>query len=191
MCWERGGKKMARLPNVTRDQLKPEEQKFYDSIADSRGSVRGPYGVLLHSPDLAARVAHTGSYVRFNLDLPESLKETVIIATAREIKNQYEFAAHARLARQAGVSENTIQAIARGAAPQGLSGDEEKLVRYVHELLRNHKISDATFNAVKDRFGVQKTLELTALIGHYLLVGQILTAFEVDLPEGVKAEIPD
>jgi 4-carboxymuconolactone decarboxylase len=182
---------MARLTNVTRDQLKPEDQKFYDSIADSRGSVRGPYGVLLHSPDLAARVAHTGSYVRFNLDVPESLKETVIIATAREIKNQYEFAAHARLARQAGVSENTIQAIARGSAPQGLSGDEEKLVRYVHELLRNHKISDATFNAVKDRFGMQKTLELTALIGHYLLVGQILTAFEVDLPEGVKAEIPD
>jgi 4-carboxymuconolactone decarboxylase len=181
---------MARLTNVTRDQLKPEDQQFYDSIAGSRGSVRGPYGVLLHSPDLAARVAHTGSYVRFNLDLPESLKETVIIATAREIKNQYEFAAHARLARQAGVSEDTIQAIARGNAPQGLSGDEEKLVRYVHELLRNHKISDATFNAVKDRFGMQKTLELTALIGHYLLVGQILTAFEVDLPEGVKAEIP-
>jgi 4-carboxymuconolactone decarboxylase len=182
---------MARLTNVTREQLKPEDQKFYDSIAGSRGSVRGPYGVLLHSPDLAARVAHTGSYVRFDLDVPESLKETVIIATAREIKNQYEFAAHARLARQAGVSENTIQAIARGTAPQGLSGDEEKLVRYVHELLRNHKISDATFNAVKDRFGMRKTLELTALIGHYLLVGQILTAFEVDLPEGVKAEIPD
>jgi 4-carboxymuconolactone decarboxylase len=182
---------MARLTNVTREQLKSEDQKFYDSIAGSRGSVRGPYGVLLHSPDLAARVAHTGSYVRFDLDVPESLKETVIIATAREIKNQYEFAAHARLARQAGVSENTIQAIARGTAPQGLSGDEEKLVRYVHELLRNHKISDATFNAVKDRFGMRKTLELTALIGHYLLVGQILTAFEVDLPEGVKAEIPD
>ena len=182
---------MARLTNVTRDELNPEDQQFYDSIAGSRGSVRGPYGVLLHSPDLAARVAHTGSYVRFNVDLPESLKETVIIATAREIKNQYEFAAHARLARQAGVSEEIIQAIARGNAPQGLSGDEEKLVRYVHELLRNHKISDATFNAVKDRFGMQKTLELTALIGHYLLVGQILTAFEVDLPEGVKAEIPD
>lgn len=182
---------MARLTNVTRDQLQPEDQQFYDSIAGSRGSVRGPYGVLLHSPDLAARVAHTGAYVRFNLDLPESLKETVIIAAAREIKNQYEFAAHARLARQAGVSEDTIQAIARGTAPQGLSGDEEKLVRYAHELLRNHKISDATFNAVKDRFGMQKTLEITALIGHYLLVGQILTAFEVDLPEGVKAEIPD
>jgi 4-carboxymuconolactone decarboxylase len=182
---------MARLPNINREQLKPEDQQFYDSIADSRGGVRGPYGVLMHSPDLAARVAHTGSYVRYNLDLPEALRETIIIATAREIKSQYEFFAHARLARQAGLSEDTIQAIAQGTAPQGLSGDEAILVRYVQELLRHHKISDATFNAVRDRFGMRETLEITALVGHYLLVGQILAAFEVELPEGVKPEIPE
>jgi 4-carboxymuconolactone decarboxylase len=129
--------------------------------------------------------------VRYNLDLPEALRETIILATAREIKSQYEFFAHARLARQAGLAEDTIQAIARGTAPQGLSGDAAMLVRYVHELLRNHKISDATFNAVRDRFGMQKTLEITALIGHYLLVGQILAAFAVDLPEGAKPEIPE
>lgn len=182
---------MARLPNLTKDQLKPEDQKFFEAIADSRGGVRGPYGVLMHSPDLAARVAHTGSYVRYNLDLPETLRETIIIATAREIKSQYEFFAHARLARQAGVTENTIQAIAHGTAPQGLAGDEAMLVRYVPELLRHHKISDATFNAVRDRFGMQRTLEITALVGHYLLVGQILAAFEVELPEGAKPALPE
>ncbi len=182
---------MARLANIERDQLKPEDQKFYDAIADSRGSVRGPYGVLMHSPDLAARVAHTGTFVRYNLDLPEALRETIILATAREIRSQYEFYAHARLARQAGLAESTIQAIAHGTAPQGLSGDEEKLVRYVQELLQNHKISDATFNAVRDRFGMQKTLEITGLVGHYLLVGQILAAFEVELPPGEKPEIPE
>jgi 4-carboxymuconolactone decarboxylase len=182
---------MARLPNLSRDQLKPEDQKFYDAIADSRGGVRGPYGVLLHSPDLAARVAHTGAYVRYHLDLPEALRETIILATAREIHSQYEFAAHARLARQAGLSDATIQAIAHGTAPQGLSGDEAMLVRYVQELLRHHHISDATFNAVRERFGLPRTLEITALIGHYLLVGQILAAFEVALPEGVKPELPE
>ncbi|HZA22660.1 MAG TPA: carboxymuconolactone decarboxylase family protein [Dehalococcoidia bacterium] len=182
---------MARVPNVTREQLSPQHHEFYDSIAGSRGSVRGPYGVLMHSPDLAARVAHTGSYVRFDLDLLESLKETVIITAAREIKNQYEFAAHARLARQHGVPEETIQAIARGTAPEGLPPDAVLLVKYAKELLQNHKVSDATFNAVKDKYGIPKTVEITALIGHYLLVGQILTAFEVDLPEGAKAEIPD
>ncbi len=182
---------MARLPDMNRDQLKPEDQQFYDAIAGSRGSVRGPYGVLLHSPDLAARVAHTGTYVRYNLDLPEALRETIILATAREIKSQYQFFAHARLARQAGLAEDTIKAIAHGTAPQGLSGDEAMLVRYVHELLRNHKISDVTFNAVRDRFGMQQTLEITALVGHYLLVGQILAAFEVELPEGAQPEIPE
>src|SRR5712692_5850508 len=183
---------MARLPDLTRDQLKPEDRQYYDAIAGSRGgSVRGPYGVLLHSPDLATRVANTGTYVRFDLDLPEALKELIIITTAREIKSQYEFVAHARLARQAGLAESTIQAVATGTAPQGLSGDEALLVRYVQELLRNHKISDATFNAVRDRFGMQKTLEITGLVGHYLLVGQILAAFEVDLPEGAKPEIPE
>lgn len=182
---------MARLANIERDQLKPEDQKFYDAIADSRGSVRGPYGVLMHSPDLAARVAHTGTFVRYNLDLPEALREMVILATAREIRSQYEFYAHARLARQAGLAESTIQAIAHGTAPQGLSGDEEKLVRYVKELLQDHKISDATFSAVRERFGMQKTLEITGLIGHYLLVGQVLAAFEVELPPGEKPEIPE
>ncbi len=47
---------MARLPNLEKDQLKPEDLQFYESIADSRGSVRGPYGVLLHSPDLAVGI---------------------------------------------------------------------------------------------------------------------------------------
>jgi 4-carboxymuconolactone decarboxylase len=182
---------MARLGNVTREELNPEDQKYYASIAGSRGSVRGPFGVLLHSPDLAARVADTGASVRFNLDLPESLKETVIITTAREIKNQYEFAAHARLARQAGVSDATIAAIANGTAPAGLSGEAALLVAYTRELLQHHKVSDTTYNAVKDKYGVSRTVEITALIGHYLLVGQILAAFEVDLPEGASAEIPD
>ena len=182
---------MARLPNLEKDQLSPADQHFYESISDSRGSVRGPYGVLLHSPDLAARVAHTGTYVRFNFDMSEALKETIIITTAREIRSQYEFSAHARLARQAGVSDDTIKAIANGSAPAGLSGDEELLVRYVKELVQNHKITDQTFNAVKDKFGTQRTVEITGLVGHYLLVGQILLAFEVDLPDGVEPEIPE
>ena len=181
---------MARLSEVTRDQLKAKDQEYFDQIVGSRGSIRGPYGVLLHSPKLAARVAHTGTYVRFDCDIPNGLKEVVIITTAREIKSQYEFTAHARLARESNVSEDTIRAIAQGTAPEGLSGDEAMLVRYTKELLQNHKISDATFNAVQDRFGVQGTVDITGLIGHYLLVGQILAAFDVELAPGVKPELP-
>ena len=180
---------MARLGNLSREDLKPEDQKYFDEISGSRGGVRGPYGVLLHSPDLAARVAHTGAFVRYDFDMPESLKETVIITTAAEIKSQYEFAAHARLARQAGVSDSTIKAIADGSAPAGLSGEDELVVRYTQQLLRDHKVTDATFNAVQERFGVQGALNMTVLIGHYLLVGQVLAAFEVELSPDMQPEL--
>ena len=107
------------------------------------------------------------------------------------MKQQYEFSAHARLARQAGVSESTISAIANGTAPAGLEGDEALLVNYVHELLRQKKVSDTTFKAMTDRFGEKDTLHFTVLCGHYLLVAQVLTAFDVELGEGMDKEIPD
>ncbi len=182
---------MARIGSVSREELAEEDKQYYDAIVGTRGSVRGPFGVLLNSPKLAARVADTGAFVRFEFAQPEALKETLIIATAREMRQQYEFSAHARLARQAGVSDETITAIANGTAPAGLEGDEALLVNYVHELLRQHKVSDATFKAMTDRFGENDTLHFTVLCGHYLLVAQVLTAFDVELAEGMSKEIPD
>lgn len=182
---------MPRIGSVTRDQLSEGDRQYYDAIVGTRGSVRGPFGVLLNSPKLAARVADTGAFVRFEFNQPEGLKEVLIIATAREMRQQYEFSAHARLARQAGVSEGTIRAIADGSAPAGLEGDEALLVGFVHELLRERRVGDATFGAMVARFGERDTLHFTVLCGHYLLVAQVLTAFEVELGEGMAAEIPD
>ena len=181
---------MPRIPSITREELGPEDCTYFDEIVASRGGLRGPYGVLMHSPKLAARVAATGAYVRFESSVPKALQEVAILATTREIRSQYAFTAHARLAREAGVSEATIGAIAQGTAPGGISGDEDVVVRYSLELLRDHKVSDSTFGAVKDRFGIQGMVDLTGLIGHYLLVGQFLAAFEVELAPGVTPELP-
>ena len=181
---------MARLPNLGREDLKPEDRKYVDDIVGTRGGIRGPFGVLLHSPDLASRVAATGAYVRYEGDMPNALREVVILVTAREINNQYEFTAHAGLARRAGVSEETIQTIAQGNAPDGLAGDEQVLARYAQELVRDRDVADGTYDAVKDRFGVQATVDVTVLIGHYVLVGFVLSAFQVDLLPGMTPELP-
>ena len=181
---------MARLPNLGMDDLRPEDRKYADDIVGTRGGIRGPFGVLLHSPDLASRVAATGAYVRYEGDLPNSLREVVILVTAREIGNQYEFSAHAALARKAGVSEETVQTIAQGNAPDGLDGDEQVLARYAQELVRGHSVSDAAYDAVEGRFGVRTTVDVTVLIGHYVLVGMVLSAFQVDLLPGMTPELP-
>ena len=181
---------MPRIPAVARERLTPDDQQIFDRIAESRGSVRGPYSVLMHSPKLADLVSNLGAYLRFDTEIPKALTEVVTLATAREIGSRYEFYAHAPLARKAGVSEQTILAIAHGSAPEDLSGDEEMVVRYAQELLREHKISDSTFDAVQKRFGVQGMVDLTGLVGHYLLVGHVMAAFDVEPPPGEPPEFP-
>ncbi len=181
---------MARVPTVTRENLKPEDLPYFDELARIRGTVTGPYSVLLHVPKLAARVGATGDYVRFEGDLSGPLREAVILAVASEIGAQYVFTGHAGLARQAGLSDETIRAIVDGTVPDGLPEDQATALRYARELIRDHKVSNGTFGAALDRLGVGGMVELTALVGHYLTVGHVLNAFEVELPPGMAPELP-
>ena len=85
---------MSRLPLINRDALKPDDQAVWDRIATVRTGVRGPFGVLMHVPTLADRVAALEDYFRFNAALPAVDRELVIMATAREMGARYPWARH-------------------------------------------------------------------------------------------------
>ena len=56
---------MSRLPVINREALEPDDQAVWDRIAAVRTGVRGPFGVLMHVPALADRVAALEDYFRF------------------------------------------------------------------------------------------------------------------------------
>ena len=171
---------MARIPTIQkREELAPAERAIYDRIVQSRGEVRGPFTVLLHSPELAGRTAELGAYVRFQSRLPVKDKELIVLTVAREMDCRFEWAAHVVLARNAGVREEAIRAIREGLAPQGLAPDEAQLVLYVQQLLRAHRVEEATFRALQERFGVELLVELTGTVGYYAMLACTLNAFEV------------
>ena len=171
---------MARIPQLTnRDQVPDEAWPHFDAIASSRGTVRGPFSVLMHSPEVAGRTAHLGSFVRFESSLEPSLRELAILTAARECECGYEWAAHVLTAREADVSEATIEVIKQRLPVDSLSPLEQALVRYARELVRDHKVSDSTFDAVYGILGDRGIAELTAAIGYYCLLACVLNAFEV------------
>ncbi|HEU5197658.1 MAG TPA: carboxymuconolactone decarboxylase family protein [Methylomirabilota bacterium] len=114
------------MPLVEREKATAAQQAAWDMISQSRGRVAGPFAALLHSPELASRIAATGHYVRFDGPLPQDVRELAIITVARALDAQYEWAAHAVLARQAGVREEVITAIRERKAPTGLKPDEAR-----------------------------------------------------------------
>ena len=202
---------VARLPDVTREQIRPEDLPEFDETVRIRGSSQAAYSNLLYCPKLAALVDAMNqlfpldSVMAAGLGTPEEkwefqrrkgywrrskLMEVATLATGREINSQFVFTAHAVHGREEGVSNDTIRAIAQRTAPLGLSGDEELVVRFTQELLRDRKISDATFNGIKDRFGVQWAVELAGIICYNVMLGYLLMAFEEELPAGMSPELP-
>ena len=179
---------MPRITQITeRSQVDADKHHIFDSIATSRGRVSGPFSVLLNSPEIAGRAAHLGSYIRFESTLTPIQRELAIITTAREFDCAFEWAAHATLARDAGVRETAIQTVANGGELSELTDDEALIVGYGREILRNHRVSDDTFAAAKAKFGEQGVTELTATYGYYGMLACALNAFEVqpspDMPQ--------
>lgn len=172
---------MTRLPNLTdRDSLSAALQESYDAVAAERnGAVSGPFGILLHSPELAIRGARLGSYVRFQSELSAVDRETAIITTGHHFEAEVEWVAHSRLAREAGVREAVIEAVDDGGSLEALTDEESQIVSFVRELLDVHRVSEETFESVRGRLGDRGIVELTGLVGYYSFVACTLNAFEV------------
>ena len=179
-----------RVPYLTdREQVAEDGREHYDSIAESRGGVRGPFAVLLSSPEVAGRIGHLGAYVRYESGLPDAVRELAIVTTAREFDCAYEWAAHEPIAREAGVRDEAIDVVAERGSPDDLTATEALVVTYGRHLFGDHAIPDDLFEDAKAEFGVEGVVELTATMGYYSMIACVLNAFEVKPGEG-SPELP-
>lgn len=178
---------MSRFPALYPETMTPAQREVHDAIASGpRGGVRGPFLALLHNPALARHVQALGEYLRFKTRIPAPLLEIAILVTARHWSAQYEWYAHARLAEQAGVARATIDAVARGELPFNLSADEALVHSFAKQVLERGEPDDALFALARDRFGLDGTLDLIALVGYYTTIGLVLNAAQIPIPEGAS-----
>jgi len=171
------------VPRVTpvsrRDQVAEEHRAVFDAVAEGRGSVRGPFSFLMHSPELCRRHLDVGSYLRFASPVKGGPKELAIIATAREKDCPYIWAAHAPAARTAGISHAAVAVVRDRGDLASLGAAERDVVDYVRQLLRTNRVAQPLFDRLQSHYGVTGLVDLTCLIGHYGIVAAILNAFEV------------
>ena len=182
---------MAKLPYVSRDDLPEDKRHVYDRIAETRGSVDHIFRLLLNSPDAAEVATSVGEYIRYRSPLEPAIREIAILSVARELNCDYEWAQHEPIARRDGVSDSTIESIRSGRAPMGVPAKEGVYVQGVRELVRDGTLSDATYQAIEHLIGPAQTLDLLVLVGYYSMLTRIMATFEIDLDEGLEANLPD
>jgi 4-carboxymuconolactone decarboxylase len=177
---------MERFPPIPPEAMSEAQRSVAEEIASGpRGGVRGPYLALLHHPALAARLQALGEHLRYGTGLPDALVELAILVTARHWGCQYEWVAHERLARKAGLDPAIIAAIAEGQVPASMSPDEALVHGFCRDTLERGEPEDAGFAAARDRFGLTGVLDLIALCGYYALLAMVLNTGRPPLPDGM------
>ena len=175
---------MARLPARSRDDLDANGQALWDSLIASRGYVGGPTLCIMQHPELAAKSTPLGSQLRYNGVLAGADRELTILTAGREVEAVYEWHAHEPIGREVGVSNEAIEVL-RNQQPTASLGEREALIiDVVRSLYREHKLSDDLYARAEKMLGRKALVEMIVLAGYYGLIGFVLNAFEVDLPEG-------
>lgn len=171
-----------RMLPIPTDRMTEAQKKAAAEFEAARGTLSGPWAVILRSPEMINRARSLSDYLRFNSSLPPRLSEFVILITAREWTQQYEWNAHHPLAVKGGLNPEIAKALADGRRPEKMADDEAALYDFCIELNRNRSVSDATYARALAKFGEQGVVDAIGLSGWYTLVAMVLNTARTPLP---------
>ena len=68
--------------------------------------------------------------------------------------------------------------------------EDSQIVTFTRELLQTHRIDNATFRAMQERFGPDEFIQLTGVIGYYCMMAVTVNACELEATEGAEVLQP-
>ena len=173
---------MARLPDPT-PTLDEEGRAIYQNLAGPRGGLGGMYLALMNNPKLAEQIGALGTYLRFHGLLRDDVRELAILATARGLGVAYEWEQHAPIALAAGVPQEVVHALQAGdfAAPS-MSALYVDVCRAARHVVAQQSLPDVLQQRLQRALGLKGVVELVVLCGFYRCIANVVTAFDVALP---------
>ena len=174
---------LERLPTIPPADYNAEQKQAAQDFESARKTpVFGPFEPLMHSPKVMSLARATGDYLRYNSALGNRLSELAILIVAREWSQDFEWHVHYPIALKAGIGKEIADAIADGRRPVGMSEEEESIYDFSPELLKNKRVSDATFARAEKLFGKKGVVDLTALNGYYTLLAMQMNVARYPVP---------
>jgi 4-carboxymuconolactone decarboxylase len=184
-----------RLPRLTPDQLDDAQRLVYDGIAGGDrargvqhfpltaddGSLNGPFGVMLHAPGIGAALQELGSAIRFRTDLSTRIREIAILQVAHATGSEFEWWAHERVGRAAGLTDGELMELSLGSF-RGEDPTEAAASAFVANLLTSSVVTDEEFAGASGVLSTEQLIELTALVGYYRTLAQLMSVFAIGVP---------
>jgi alkylhydroperoxidase family enzyme len=171
---------MARISYV--EEKDPAIAAEVAKIKGARGGLINIYKILLHSPTVAMTwFEHIGA-VRWKTKLTPRLREMAIVRIAQVMRYAYALQQHIPgIAVPDGVKLEECEALKDWRASKFFDERERAALAYVDAIVAAPEVPDDVFNAVRKHYSEREVLELTVLVGTYLMHNRVFTALKVDL----------
>lgn len=170
---------MPRLPIPTdTDQFSDETRAAVRHIRATRKTIPPPSSYLTYAGRAGALLSDLVEHMRYRTTLTDAETELAICTAARAGNADYIWGAHVKLGLAAGTREVAIDAVDKRKPLDGLTSDEALIIRFGRELLEAQKVEDATFEAVRKRWGEKGLMELTAVMSVYMMNAAILRVMD-------------
>ena len=112
-------------------------------------------------------------------------REIITCRTLALVQETYEAAAHIAMSAGAGLSDAEAKA-ARDGGP-GLPPFETALVRGTEELVKQQRLTDATWATLSQQYSKEQMIELHFLVGNYVLMATISKGLGIQVEEAGSA----
>jgi 4-carboxymuconolactone decarboxylase len=184
---------LSRLPPVTPADLDAEGQKLL-AARTNVNPAPGPGHVTIYSPKVAEGLGAIGRAL--GVPRGDSFRfgvrnyQLIVLITAREIDQQYEWSAHEPAGLRAGLEQSVIDVVKYDRPAADLAEKDAMLINFCRGLLREHRVSSELWAAMVKEFGRQGTIEIMALMADYFTVGMMMNAVDQHLPPDRKPLMP-
>ena len=169
---------MARLRYVNPQKSSPEIRKTFTELP----TALNVFKMMAHAETNFRPLVRLGSAILASQKLPAKLRELAILQVAHLSKARYEWVQHVALAVLTGVTRPQIEAIEKGNVTAACFNKDEQLVlAFATEVMRDVRCSDATFAKVRAKFSPQEIVELTLAVGYYMMIARLCETTGVDV----------
>jgi alkylhydroperoxidase family enzyme len=169
---------MARVPLLDRTDLPEEYRYLLDE--DVMGELN-LFRAMGNNPEVFQSYVRYGSTLWTDAGLEQADVERCILAIARTLDARYEWHQHVPIARDAGVPDDEILAIADGDL-DGFDDRHRALLEYVQAVAEGD-VDDATHEALAAHVDDETVVGATLLAGQYLATARFLDALDVPLED--------
>jgi alkylhydroperoxidase family enzyme len=173
---------MARI-SLIEEAAHPELAELIARIkAGRRGGLLNVYKLLLHSPALAQTWFDHNGAVRWHTKLSGRLREIIIIRVAHLNGVDYVLAQHVPgLAVAEGLTLAECEALANWRATDLFDRRERAALGYAEAMTLSTSVSDEVFADVRRHFDDREIVDLSVLIGTYIMHNRVMKALAIDL----------